>query len=235
MSSSRGEPSGVDGWASVGAVSEPPDVDAMFDRLLIGDDPVLGARDATAAAGMPAIEVSAQHGKFLYLLASAMRARRVLEIGTLGGFSTIWLARAVGPDGHVVTLEYEPRHAEVARDNLDRLGVGERVEVIVGTALDTLPQLRSREPFDLVFVDADKENNSAYVQWAVELSAQGSMIVVDNVVRFGRVLAPAADDRQAQGVVDMLHMIAEHPRLEAAAIQTVGVKGWDGFLLARVT
>ncbi|MGE5695237.1 MAG: O-methyltransferase [Candidatus Sericytochromatia bacterium] len=208
----------------------------MFDRLLIGDDPVLGAREATAAAGMPPIEVSAQHGKFLYLLASAMRARRILEIGTLGGFSTIWLARAVGPDGHVVTLEYEPRHAEVARANLGRAGVGERVEVIVGTALESLPQLRSRpEPFDLVFVDADKENNSAYVQWAIELSAPGSVIVVDNVVRFGRVLAPAADDYQAQGVVDMLQMIAAHPRLEAAAIQTVGVKGWDGFLLARVT
>ena len=215
----------------------PTDVDALFDRLLVGDDAVLAAtREATAAAGMPAIEVSTQHGKLLYLLALAMRARRVLEIGTLGGFSTIWLARAVGPDGHVVTLEYEPKHAEVARANLDRAGVGERVEVIVGAALDTLPQLRSRqEPFDLVFVDADKENNSAYVQWAVELTPPGSMIVVDNVVRMGRVLAPAADDHQAQGVVDMLNMIAAHPRLEAAAIQTVGVKGWDGFLLARVT
>ena len=220
----------------MGPVSEPTDVDALFDRLLVGADPALVAtREATAAAGMPPIEVSTQHGKFLYLLASAMRARRILEIGTLGGFSTIWLARAVGPDGHVVTLEYEPKHAEVARANLDRAGVGERVEVIVGAALDTLPQLRSREPFDLVFVDADKENNSAYVRWAVELSAPGSMIVVDNVVRMGRVLAPAADDHQAQGVADMLNMIAEHPRLEAAAIQTVGVKGWDGFLLALVT
>ncbi|WP_424743781.1 O-methyltransferase [Mycobacterium sp.] len=221
----------------MGRVSEPNavDVDALFDRLLIGDDPALAAtRAATAAAGMPPIEVSAQHGKFLYLLASVMRARRILEIGTLGGFSTIWLARAVGPEGHVVTLEYEPKHAQVARTNIDRAGVGQRVDVIVGAALDTLPQLRS-ESFDLVFVDADKENNSAYVQWAVELSAPGSIIVVDNVVRMGRVLAPAADDHQAQGVVDMLDMIAAHPRLEAAAVQTVGVKGWDGFLLARVT
>jgi predicted O-methyltransferase YrrM len=219
-------------------VSEPnpADIDALFDRLLVGDDPVLAAtREATATAGMPPIEVSTQHGKFLYLLAAAMHARRVLEIGTLGGFSTIWLARGVGPSGHVVTLEYEPKHAEVARANLDRAGVGERVEVIVGAALDTLPQLRSRpEPFELVFIDADKENNAAYLQWAVELSAPGSIIVVDNVVRFGRVLAPAADDHQAQGVVAMLNMITEHPRLEAAAIQTVGVKGWDGFLLARV-
>jgi predicted O-methyltransferase YrrM len=222
----------------VSRVSEPNavDVDALFDRLLIGDDPALTAtREATAAAGMPPIEVSAQYGKFLYLLASAMRARRILEIGTLGGFSTIWLARAVGPQGHVVTLEYEPKHAEVAQSNLDRAGVGERVEVIVGAALDTLPQLRGSDPFDLVFVDADKENNSAYVQWAVELTASGSIIAVDNVVRMGRVLAPAADDHQAQGVVDMLNMISAHPRLEAAAIQTVGVKGWDGFLLARVT
>jgi predicted O-methyltransferase YrrM len=214
----------------------PRDVDALLDGLLIGDDPALtAAREATAAAGMPAIEVSPQYGRFLSLLASAVGARRILEIGTLGGYSTIWLARAAGPSGHVTTLEYEPRHAEVARANLDRAGIGERVEVIVGAALDTLPRLVGQAPFDLVFVDADKENNAAYVQWAVDLSAPGSIIVVDNVVRAGRVLAPGADDAQAQGVVDMLHMIAAHPRLEAAAIQTVGVKGWDGFLLARVT
>ena len=214
----------------------PKELDALFDRLLIGDDPALtAAREATAAAGMPAIEVSPQYGRFLSLLATAVGARRILEIGTLGGYSTIWLARAAGPSGHVTTLEYEPRHAEVARANLDRAGVGERVEVIVGAALDTLPRLAGREPFDLVFVDADKENNAAYVQWAVDLGAPGSIIVVDNVVRAGRVLAPDADDTQARGVVDMLNMIAEHPRLEAAAIQTVGVKGWDGFLLARVT
>jgi predicted O-methyltransferase YrrM len=222
-------------------VSEPTarEVDALFDRLLIGDDPALtAAREAAAAAGMPAIEVSPQYGKFLYLLASATGARRILEIGTLGGYSTIWLARAVGPPGRVITLEYEPRHAEVARANLDRAGVGDRVEVIVGAALDTLPQLAAsveREPFDLVFIDADKENNSAYVQWAVDLAAPGSIVVVDNVVRAGRVLAPAADDTQAHGVVDMLSMLSRHPRLDAAAIQTVGVKGWDGFLLARVT
>ncbi len=159
----------------MGRVSEPnaADVDALFDRLLIGDDPALAAaRKATADAGMPPIEVSAQYGRFLYLLASATGARRILEIGTLGGYSTIWLARAVGPSGRVVTLEYEPKHAEVARANLDRAGVAERVEVIVGAALDTLPRLAARlEPFDLVFVDADKENNAAYVQWAVELTA----------------------------------------------------------------
>jgi predicted O-methyltransferase YrrM len=218
-------------------VSEPSaaDVDALLDRLLIDDDPALtAAREETAAAGMPAIEVSAQYGKFLYLLASAIGARRILEIGTLGGYSTIWLARAAGPSGRVVTLEYEPAHADVARANLDRAGVADRVEVIVGAALDTLPQLASREPFDLVFIDADKENNAAYVQWAIELTKPGSIILVDNVVRAGRVIDPAPDDHQARGVVDMLQLIAEHPRLEAAAIQTVGVKGWDGFLVARV-
>jgi predicted O-methyltransferase YrrM len=220
-------------------MTEPTDVDALFDRLLIGDDPALtAAREASVAAGLPTIEVSPQYGQFLYLLASATGARRVLEIGTLGGYSTICLARAVGPSGRVITLEFEPKHAEVARANLDRALIGDRAEVIVGAALDTLPQLAKRpdhEPFDLVFVDADKENNAAYVRWAVELGRAGSMILVDNVVRSGRVVAPAHEDHQAQGVVDMLNTIAEHPRLEAAAIQTVGVKGWDGFLLARVT
>jgi predicted O-methyltransferase YrrM len=215
------------------------DVDALFDRLLIGDDSALtAAHEATAAAGMPPIEVSPQYGKFLYLIASAVQARRILEIGTLGGYSTIWLARAAGPSGQVVTLEVEPKHAEVARANLEGAGVGERVEVIVGVALDTLPRLArrpGREPFDLVFIDADKENNVGYVQWAIDLSRSGSIIVVDNVVRAGRVLSPADGDTQAQGVAAMLRMVAEHPRLEAAAIQTVGVKGWDGFLLARVT
>jgi len=220
-------------------VTEPSDVDALLNRLLIGDDPALSdAREATAAAGMPTIEVSPQYGKLLYLLASAVGAQNILEIGTLGGYSTIWLARAAGPSGHVVTLEYEPAHADVARTNLKRAGVADRVEVIVGAALDTLPQLAARGdrvPFDLIFVDADKENNAAYVQWAVDLAAPGSIILVDNVIRAGRVLAPAADDNQAQGVVRMLEMISDHPRLEAAAIQTVGAKGWDGFLLARVT
>jgi predicted O-methyltransferase YrrM len=210
-------------------------VDALFDRTLLGEDPVLSAAlAATEAAGMPPIAVSPQAGKFLGLLTAAIRATRVLEIGTLGGYSTIWLARGVGPSGRVVTLEYEPKHAEVARANLDRAGVGDRVEVIVGAALHTLPQLAPQAPFDLVFIDADKENNSHYVDWAIKLSAPGSVIVVDNVVRSGRVLAPAAGDHEAQGVRDMLDMMGDNPRLEAAAIQTVGIKGWDGFALALV-
>jgi len=208
----------------------------MFNRVLNTEDDALTAtREAADAAGMPAIEVSAQHGKLLCLLATAMRATRVLEIGTLAGYSTINLARAVGPGGGVVTLEYEPEHADVARVNLARAGVGDRVEVIVGAALDTLPRLAERgETFDLVFIDADKENNVAYVEWAIKLGRAGSIIVVDNIARFGRVLEPAADDHQARAVRDMLEMMGEHPRLDAAAIQTVGTKGWDGFAVALV-
>ena len=213
----------------------PQDVDVFLDRSLLRADPALtAALEASDSAGMPPIAVSPQYGKLLYLLARATGAQRILEIGTLAGYSTIWLARAVGPGGHVVTLEYEPMHADIASANLSRAGVGDRVEVIVGAALDTLPGLADRQPFDLVFIDADKENNTPYVRWAIELSRPGSMIVVDNVVRAGRILSPADDDTQARGVQDMLVMMGEHPRLESAAIQTVGVKGWDGFALALV-
>jgi predicted O-methyltransferase YrrM len=218
-------------------VTEPSaqDVDALLDRLLLDADPALAAALADSdAAGLPSIAVSPQYGKFLNLLATATGARRVLEIGTLGGFSTIWLARAVGPSGRVVTLEYEPRHADVARANLARAQVADRVEVIVGAALDTLPRLTQHESFDLFFIDADKENNAAYVQWAIELGRPGSVIVVDNVIREGRVFAPAADDHQARGVRDMLEMMGGNPRLDTAAIQTVGVKMWDGFAFAVV-
>jgi predicted O-methyltransferase YrrM len=218
-------------------VTEPSaqDVDALLDRLLLDADPALAAALADSdAAGLPSIAVSPQYGKFLNLLATATGARRVLEIGTLGGFSTIWLARAVGPSGRVVTLEYEPRHADVARANLARAQVADRVEVIVGAALDTLPRLTQHESFDLFFIDADKENNAAYVQWAIELGRPGSVIVVDNVIREGRVFAPAADDHQARGVRDMLEMMGGNPRLDTAAIQTVGVKKWDGFAFAVV-
>jgi len=211
-------------------------LDELFNRVLhTEDDALTSAREAGTAAGMPAIEVSAQHGKLLFIVATAMRATRVLEIGTLAGYSTIQLARAVGPGGQVVTLEYEPKHAEVARENLARAGVDDRVEVIVGAALDTLPTLAGRgETYDLIFIDADKENNIAYVEWAIKLAAPGSIIVVDNIARSGRVLDPAADDLQARAVRDMLEMMGANPRLEAAAIQTVGTKGWDGFAVAIV-
>jgi predicted O-methyltransferase YrrM len=223
--------------ASVGCMSLQPtarDVDAFLDSIVVGEDPALNAAlEASDAAGLPRIAVSAQQGKFLCLLAGAMRARRILEIGTLGGFSTIWLARGAGPDGRVVTLEYEPKHAEVARANLARAGVGDRVEVVVGAALDTLPTVTGG-PFDLVFIDADKENNVAYLEWAVRLTHPGSVIVVDNVIREGQILAPTADNPEAQATRQTLQVMGEHPRLDTAVIQTVGTKRWDGFALALV-
>jgi predicted O-methyltransferase YrrM len=218
------------------AEPDPKELDELFNRVLrTEDDALRTARESGAAAGMPAIEVSAQHGQLLFLLATAMHATRVLEIGTLAGYSTIQLARGVGRGGRVVTLEYEPKHAEVARENLAGAGVDDRVEVIVGAALDTLPTLAGGEPFDLIFIDADKENNVAYVEWAIKLGAPGSTIVVDNIARFGRVLDPAPDDLQARAVRDMLEMMGANPRLDAAAIQTVGTKGWDGFAVAVVS
>ncbi|OAN36098.1 O-methyltransferase [Mycolicibacterium iranicum] len=210
-------------------------LDDLFTRVLHSEDDALRAARASAdAAGMPAIEVSAQHAKLLSLLVRISGTRRVLEIGTLAGYSTLSLARAVGPDGSVVTLEYEPAHAEVARRNLDAAGVADRVEVLVGAALDTLPGLAGREPFDLVFIDADKENNVAYVEWAVKLGRPGTVVVVDNIARQGRVLDPQPGDEQAHAVRAMFDMMGAHPRLDTAAIQTVGTKGWDGFAVAVV-
>ena len=211
-------------------------LDELFTRVLHSEDDALrAAREAGVAAGMPAIEVSAQHAKFLSLLVRIAGARRVLEIGTLAGYSTIALARAVGPDGAVVSLEFEDSHADVARHNLERAEVSDRVEVIVGAALDTLPRLQQRgEVFDLVFIDADKENNVSYVEWAIELGKPGTVIVVDNIARSGRVLDPQPDDQQAQAVRAMFDMMGAHPRLDTAAIQTVGTKGWDGFAVAVV-
>jgi predicted O-methyltransferase YrrM len=222
----------------VEVVSEPDPtaLDVMFGRLLHTEDAALtGAREAADAAGMPKIEVSAQHAKLLSLLATISHATRVLEIGTLAGYSTIALARGVGPGGRIVTLEYAQAHADVARQNLDRAGVGDRVEIVVGAALDTLPRLADRgEVFDFFFIDADKENNPAYVEWAVALAQPGAVVVIDNIARMGRVLDPAPDDHQARGVHDMFVMMGEHPRLDTAAIQTVGTKGWDGFAVAVV-
>lgn len=207
--------------------------DTYLADFLIGDDPALDAAlEANAAAGLRPIDVAPVQGKFLYLLARIGGARRVLEIGTLGGYSTIWLARAVGESGHVTTLEYEPRHAEVARANLDRAGVGARVDIRVGAALDTLPHLEG--PFDLVFIDADKENNSNYVREALRLSRPGTVIVVDNVVRAGAISDPEDDDSKVRASRELLAVLAAEPRLDATALQTVGVKGWDGFALALV-
>jgi predicted O-methyltransferase YrrM len=212
----------------------PQDVDAFLDSTLVGDDPALSAalRDSDAA-GLPHIAVSYQQGKFLSLLAGAIQARRILEIGTLGGFSTIWLARGAGPQGRVVTLEYEPKHAEVARANLERAGVGDRVEIKVGAALDTLPTVTDG-PFDLVFIDADKDNYVAYLEWAIRLAHPGAIIVADNVIRDGRMLTATSEDAAAYAVQQTLRMMGEDPRLDAAAIQTVGAKHWDGFAFATV-
>src|SRR5215469_2465505 len=198
----------------------PQDVDAFLDATVVGDDPALfAALEASDAAGLPQIAVSAQQGKFLCLLAGAMQARKILEIGTLGGFSTIWLARGAGPEGRVVTLEYEPKHAEVARANLQRAGVADRVEVIVGAALDTLPSVTGG-PFDLVFIDADKENNASYLEWAIRLTRPGSVIVVDNVIRAGKILTSYSDDRRVQAMRRTLQLMGEHPRLDTAVLQT---------------
>ena len=212
----------------------PKDVDAFLDSTVVGDDPALtAALQASDAAGLPSIAVSAQQGKFLSLLTAAVQARRVLEIGTLGGFSTIWLARGAGPEGRVVTLEYEPKHAEVARANVERAGLADRVEVLVGAALDTLPTL-SGGPYDLIFIDADKENYPAYLDWAVRLARSGSVIVADNVIREGKILDPDSDDARVQATRQTLQLMGEHPRLDTAVIQTVGAKHWDGFAIALV-
>lgn len=212
-------------------------LDDLFTRVLHTEDEALrAAREAADAAGMPPIEVSAQHAKMLSLLARIAGARRVLEIGTLAGYSTIALARAVGDGGSVVTLEFDPAHADVATRNLDRAGVAGRVKILIGAALDSLPRLQERgEQFDLVFIDADKENNVAYVEWAIRLGRPGTVIVVDNIARSGRVLDPRPDDQQAQAIRAMFDMMGTDPRLDTAAIQTVGAKGWDGFAVALVS
>lgn len=223
--------------ASVVDMTEKPTpqaVDAFLDSTVVGEDPALAAAlESSDAAGLPSIAVSVQQGKFLCLLAGAIGARRILEIGTLGGFSTIWLARGAGPEGRVVTLEYEPKHAEVAKANLQRAGVADRVEVIMGAALDTLPMLTGG-PFDLVFIDADKENNVAYVEWAVRLARPGSVIVLDNVIREGQILDPKSDDARVSATRQALQLMGQHPRLDTAVIQTVGAKQWDGFAFASV-
>ncbi|MBL1073994.1 O-methyltransferase [Nocardia sp. 2] len=211
------------------------DVDRYLVETVVGDEDSETLR-ANAAAGLPAIDVSPPQGKFLYLIAKSARARRVLEIGTLGGYSTTWLARAVGKNGQVVTFEYEPRHAEVARANLDRAGVGDRVEIRVGAALDNLPELAAAnpEPFDLVFIDADKVNNANYVQWALRLTRPGSVIVVDNVVRNGGVADAESADPAIRASREVIELLAAEPRVDATVLQTVGSKGWDGFAYAVV-
>jgi len=213
-------------------------VERYFTDALVQPDAALeAALEASAAAGLPAIAVAPNEGKLLHLLARMIGARNILEIGTLGGYSAIWLARALPEGGKLLTLEFDPRHAEVARENLARAGVADRVEVRVGRALDVLPRLAAegRGPYDLVFVDADKQSNPEYFEWALKLSRKGSVIIVDNVVRDGRVVYPNSNDPSIEGVRRMTELIAAEPRVSSTVIQTVGSKGYDGFLIALVT
>ena len=204
--------------------------------LLPADEALAGALRASDAAGLPPIAVSPLQGALLELVARSVHAASALEIGTLGGYSTIRLARGVGPDGRVVSLEYKPAHAEVARRNIAAAGLAGRVEVRVGTALDLLPELHrdGAGPFDLVFIDADKENNAAYVDWAIRLGRPGTVIIVDNVVRGGTVVDAATTSSAAQGTRAMVDALRGDDRLDATAIQTVGLKGYDGFVYALV-
>ena len=209
------------------------EVDALLESRLLPDDPVLeDVLRASAEAGLPSHDVSPLQGRLLELLARLRGARAILEIGTLGGYSTIWLARALPPDGRLVTLELDAHRAAVARENLERAGLADRVEVIAGPALDTLARLDG--PFDLVFVDADKESSADYLAWALRLSRPGTLIVADNVVRGGAVADAESEDPRVVGVRRMLDAIAGEPRLTATGLQTVGVKGWDGLVLALV-
>ena len=211
-------------------------VDGYFNERLLPEDPALDAAlAASEQAGLPSIAVAPNQGKLLQLLAASVGARRILEIGTLGAYSTIWLARALPSDGTVLTLEADPRHADVARANIDQAGLSDRVEVLLGDALETLPGLAGRGPFDFSFIDADKANIPGYFRWAVELSRPGSLIVVDNVVRNGAVSDPDSEDPAVRGIQRLVEELRSDSRVSATTIQTVGTKGYDGLLLARVT
>jgi len=213
------------------------EVDDYFEAALVGSDDVLEAVLRTSVeAGLPEHQVSPSQGKLLALLARLVGARRILEIGTLGGYSTIWLARALPEDGQVVTLEADASHARVARANFARAGLADRIELLEGPALGTLDRLQEEgaAPFDLVFVDADKPNNPAYLDHALRLTQVGSVLVFDNVVRDGAVVGGDGSDAKVEGIRRMTEQIAAEPRLSATALQTVGRKGWDGFALALV-
>jgi predicted O-methyltransferase YrrM len=212
-------------------------VDDYFAKLLISPDKSLDqALAESQAAGLPAIAVSPLQGKQLLVLAQMQNAKKILEIGTLGGYSTIWLARALPDDGRLVTVEFSPKHAEVAKANIARAGVSHKVEIRVGPALDTLPLLAAekRGPFDFIFIDADKRNNPGYFEWALKLARPGSVILVDNVVRDGAVADLKNTDPDIVGIRRMHELIAAEPRVTATAIQTVGAKGYDGYTLIRV-
>jgi predicted O-methyltransferase YrrM len=216
------------GWTAV--------EDFLSDVVVRPDRALKHAVTAALEAGLPPIEVTPNAGKLLKLLVQLSGARRVLEIGTLAGFSTIWMAQGLPDGGRLVTCEYLPKHAEVARANVDEAGLGSKVEIRIGAALDTLRALEAdgAEPFDFVFIDADKENDAHYLDWAIRLGRPGTAVVMDNVVWEGAVLDPSLDTVNAPGIISALQMMGEDPRLDATVIQTVGSKGWDGFALALV-
>jgi predicted O-methyltransferase YrrM len=213
------------------------DVDNYLVKNLIPADPALDqALKSNQAAGLPTIDVAPNQGKLLHLLARIQGARRILEIGTLGGYSTIWLARALPSDGKLITLEVEAKHAEVARANIERAGLSSLVQLRLGPALDSLLQLQKEgvKPFDLIFIDADKQNIPAYLEWSLRLSRPGTVIITDNVIRDGAIINAEDPDPRVQGVRRLFEMMSADPRLDATALQTVGTKGYDGFTLAIV-
>jgi predicted O-methyltransferase YrrM len=213
-------------------------VDQYLTKTLIPADPILeAALAANAAAGLPSIDVSPTQGKWLHLLAKIKGATRILEVGTLGGYSTIWLARALPPEGRLITMEFEPKHAAVAQENIARAGLSHLVEIRIGAAADSLAKLHTEDPtpFDLIFIDADKPNNPTYLEWALKFSRVGTLIVVDNVIRDGEVANPASTDPSITGTRTMFEMLAANRRLQSTALQTVGSKGYDGFAIALVT
>jgi predicted O-methyltransferase YrrM len=212
-------------------------VDNYLAETLIPADPVLdAAMAANTAAELPAIDVTPTQAKFLHLLAKIQGAKRILEIGTLGGYSTIWLARALPQDGKLITMEFEPRHAAVAQVNIQNAGLDHIAEIRIGRAADSLAQLHqeSPAPFDLIFIDADKPSNPIYLEWAVRLSRKGTLIIVDNVIREGEIANAASQDAAITGTRTMFEMLGANPHLEATALQTVGSKGYDGFAMALV-
>lgn len=214
---------------------DPREVDAYLEAVLARADPVLNeVLAANAAAALPPEDVSPLQGRLLTVLAAATGASRVLELGTLGGYSTICLARGLPAGGRLLSLELDPARAEVARENVVRAGLGELVEIRIGAALELLPELSGEAPFDLVFIDADKARHAEYVEWAVRLARPGTLIFADNVVRDGAVADGSSTDPRVLGVQRMFDRLGSDPRLEATAIQTVGAKGWDGFALAVV-
>ncbi|MFB9762517.1 O-methyltransferase [Ectobacillus funiculus] len=212
------------------------DVDIYFSSKLQKSDPIMNSiLKANAEAGLPAIDVSPNQGKLLHLLAKLKGAKNILEIGTLGGYSSVWLARALPEDGHLVTLEFSEKHAKVANENIRNAGLENQIEIIVGPALGTLPILKKRLlSFDLIFIDADKPNNPEYLKWALELSKPGTVIITDNVVRNGKVIEDDPEDSTVQGIRQFIDLLSEESRIDSTAIQTVGVKGYDGFALGVV-